>query len=165
MLDFYYSLLFSPLENAFIISGGWDTAIGCLTRNSPFKTSTLTRMPLEAFRIKPKHGKALEVLTKGDYKFPHPVITDVTEQVNGEVPLKAQPTHGLGSPANPSVPLHDTHDFYGDPRGQRMVVPTEKYTFNVFWLGPSIPNSRQYLETGDAKTNMAKHTYKDDENT
>jgi len=123
-------------------------------------------MPLEAFRIKPQHGKALELLTKGDYKFPHPVITDVTEQVNGEVPLKAQPTHGQGSPTNPSVPLHETHDFYGpNPRGQRIVVPAEKYTFKISWLGQSILNSQQYFETGNTKTHMAKYTYKDDENT
>jgi hypothetical protein len=64
---------FTPLENTFIISGGWDTAIGCLTRNSPFKTSTLTRMPLEAFRIKPQENSASTTATNTNWTSKKPL--------------------------------------------------------------------------------------------
>jgi len=125
------------------------------------------RVPLDAYKVRKGYGQQLEKKTNGDYKHPHPVVTDMDEKSHGEVPLKAQPTHGQGSPTNLSVNLHRTKDPNGPhPKGQGMVVHDGDTTVPVVWLESlPVPGAQKFFEDGEVKTNIAKYTYRDDDNT
>jgi len=116
----------------------------------------------EAFKVKPEHYSKVEKATAGDYKAGHPILSDTDKQREGKMPFIGQPTHGNGTPENPSEPLHSSKDFQGsNPRGQRIIYPRDGEIFlETEWLGSPIPGSKEYMADTEVKTNMNKYKSK-----
>lgn len=80
----------------------------------------------EARRVLPPQQQNLAALTGGIHKDNHPALVDpaITNPNNiDEILYQGQPTHGKGSPQNPSMPLHPSRDLVGNARSQYYVPP------------------------------------------
>lgn len=80
----------------------------------------------QAHRVLPHYQKKLAQDTEGAHKGSHPALIDpaVKNPDNlSEVLYEGQPTHGKGSAANPSHPLHPSKSLEGNQQPQNFVPP------------------------------------------
>lgn len=118
---------------------------------------------IEATRVRNKVARDyLERQTEGVQSGNHfPLIdrADRNPDCPSEVRYHGQLTHGKGTVANPSVPLHPSKDLMGNPKPQH-VIPAKRnpeYYLESHFDSAEIPGSIQYLSSSPAKENLAKH--------
>ena len=80
-----------------------------------------------------------------------------------EILYEGQPTHGKGSPQNPSYLLHPSKDLQGNLRPQYIVPPPTKiYTEEHYYHPKPIPGSQEFLADSKVRENLTKHSPKDE---
>lgn len=149
-------IFFFPLTKEHFISSTWLIYWNYLNKLTARSYAT------QAHRVLPKHQKSLTELTEGVHINNHPALIDpiVTNPDNPkEILYEGQPTHGKGSPKNPSHPLHPSLDLQGNQKPQNFVPPTTiTYIPKDYVYCEPIPGSQSFLNYPEVKTNLAKHT-------
>lgn len=151
----------------FFVKPYLDTKIAMFTffRNISFQSSSTIlscQYITEAARIRTKLGRTLlNHETEGVHFGPHLALIDRDDKNPDnpqEIRYHGQPTHGNGTPENPSVPLHPSKDLQGQAKPQNL-VPAKRCEYYVESLFDpvEIPGSKQYLASSPACENLAKH--------
>jgi hypothetical protein len=126
--------------------------------NMVFTRSYVTK----AYFVKKTAQTALETLTNGAYKGPHPVTTDeALVDGQGNVPFMHQPTRKGGPNHNPSKPLSNQVDLQNDPIPQNAVYPDPKLgplKFSQAMLDNEIKGSEAFYKRPEVIANDKANT-------
>jgi hypothetical protein len=115
----------------------------------------------------PQYQKKLTEETAGAHQGNHPALVDplIRDPDNlNRILYEGQPTHGPGSTANPSYPLHPSKDLQSNPRPQHFVPPPSSSTFvdeSGFDRNPTL-GSQTFMNDPKVKQNFAKHSPRDE---